>query len=192
MSWLKLHLLLPITPIANVTPFEPSPTPSMENWLPQDPSLGPKRLRTAALHGVREGVCPGVGPEWWLACPPLCVAECREQAPHPLTCLLPASQKWQSACSCPFFCVCVSFLIFLVQNLPQLHMHAVIFSCIWFLCIFQLKQRCIQVQALQHCSQEPQVLGLSERDTVQGRAGPLTLAWIAPLGRELGHGKAGL
>ena len=67
VSWLKLHLLLPITLIANMTPFEPSPTPSMENWLPRNPSLGPKRLGTGALHGVREGVCPGVGPDGWLA-----------------------------------------------------------------------------------------------------------------------------
>lgn len=79
----------------------------------------------------------------------------------------------------------------MVQNLPQLHMHAVIFVAYSFF-VLLTQMRCVQVQALQHFSQEPQVPDLSEKDTVQGRAGPLTLAWIAPLGRELGRGKAGL
>lgn len=85
VSWLKLHLLLPITPIANMTPLEPSPTPSMENCLPRNLSLGPKRLGTAALHGMREGVSRGRARG--VACiagPPLRGAECREQAQYPL------------------------------------------------------------------------------------------------------------
>ena len=55
--------------------------------------------------------------------------------------LLPALQKWQLG-------VLVS-LYLVVHSLPQLHMHAVIFSLIRFLCILSLKETCVQGQALQ-------------------------------------------
>ena len=56
--------------------------------------------------------------------------------------LLPAFQKWQLGF---FFGLFLSF----VQNLPQRHLDAVIFSPIQFLCILLLEERCVQVQ---HCS----------------------------------------
>ena len=50
----------------------------------------------------------------------------------------------------PLLVLC-GFLVFLylVHNLPQLCMHAVIFSPLQFLCILLLKERFVQVQALQ-------------------------------------------
>ena len=47
---------------------------------------------------------------------------------------------------------------FALVNLPQEHMHTVIFSPIQFLCILLLEERCVQVQALQ---QRVPVPGLS-------------------------------
>ena len=54
---------------------------------------------------------------------------------------LPALQKLQLG----FFV----FLYLLVHNLPQLHIHAVIFSPLEFLCIVLLEETYAQVQALQ-------------------------------------------
>ena len=58
--------------------------------------------------------------------------------------LLRALQKWQLG----FFGLFVSFS----KALPRLRMRAVIFSPIQFLCVLLLEERCVQVQALQHCS----------------------------------------
>ena len=89
----------------------------------------------------------------------------------------------QGACAVPCFCSwppafapgsskgAVGFFgLFLsfVQNLPQHahscpnmqccpNMHTVIFSPIQFLCILLLEERCVQGQALQHCSKGSQV-----------------------------------
>ena len=58
-----------------------------------------------------------------------------------------------------------------VLNLPQ-RMQAVIFNHIQFLCILLLQERCIQVQALQHCSEGSQVpaclVNLSELEQEAG------------------------
>ena len=43
----------------------------------------------------------------------------------------------------------LAFLYCIVRNLPQLHMHAVIFSPVQFLCILLLQETFVQVQALQ-------------------------------------------
>ena len=50
-----------------------------------------------------------------------------------------------------------SLCIFWVQNLPQLHMHAIMFSPIQFLCILLFKERCVQVQGLQRRVPGPSV-----------------------------------
>ena len=41
------------------------------------------------------------------------------------------------------------FFVSCIKNLPQLRMHAVIFSPLWFLCILLLEETFVQVQALQ-------------------------------------------
>ena len=101
-------------------------------------------------------MCPGVGLEGWLRCfaHPSGGVVCWGHAQYPAFApdtllLLWALQKWQLG----YFGLFVSF----VQNLPQLHMHLVIFSHIQFLCILLLEERCVQVQALQHCSKGSQV-----------------------------------
>ena len=64
-------------------------------------------------------MCPGVGPEVWLkwSAHPLGGVECRGHAQCPA--FAPSSSE-----------VAVRFLVFLylVHNLPQLHMHTVTFS----------------------------------------------------------------
>ena len=40
----------------------------------------------------------------------------------------------------------------LLQNLPQMCMHTAPYSPLQFLCILLLEERCVQVQAWQHCS----------------------------------------
>ena len=62
-------------------------------------------------------------------------------------------QKWQLG-------FLVSLYLF-VQNLPQPHLLEVIFSPIQFLCILLLKERCVQVQALQQRVPGSQVPNLS-------------------------------
>ena len=74
-----------------------------------------------------------------MICPPLGGAERRGHAQCPA--FAPSSSE-----------VAVGFLIFLylvVHNLPQLCMHAAIFSPFQFLCIFLLEEMFVQVQALQ-------------------------------------------
>ena len=109
----------------------------------------PKAGQACSLYEVRVGVCPGIMPEGWLRCftHPLGGVVCRRLVQYPV--LLQPLQKWQLG----FFGLC----IFGVQNLPQLCMHTLIFSPIQFLCILLLKERCVQVQALQHCSKGLQV-----------------------------------
>ena len=104
-----------------------------------------------SIYGVKVGVCPGVGPEGWLRwfAHPFVVLSAGGHAQYPAFAtntqfLLPALQKWQLGF--------LSFCIFWILNLPQLHRHTVIFSPIQFLCILLLEERCVQVQALQHCS----------------------------------------
>ena len=77
----------------------------------------------------------------------------------------------QGACSVPCFCsphpvfapgsskLAVGFFWSLCIFCPEFapNYHAVIFSPIQFLCILLLEERCVQVQALQHCSKGPQV-----------------------------------
>ena len=110
---------------------------------------------------MRVGVSPGVGLQGWLRCfaHPLGGVLCRRHVQYPAFApdtlfLLQVLQKGQLG-----FLV---FLCLLVQNLPQLHVHAVIFSPIQFLCILLLEEMFVQVQALQHCSKGSQVPGLSQ------------------------------
>ena len=49
-----------------------------------------------------------------------------------------------------------SFLYPWSRICPSGYIHVVIFSPIWFLCILLLEVRCVQVQALQHCSKGSQ------------------------------------
>ena len=78
----------------------------------------------------------------------------------------------QGACTVPCFCSqhpgfalgsseveigCFGLFVSFVQNLSQLHRHAVIFSPMWFLCILLLEERFAQEQALQHLQQRSQV-----------------------------------
>ena len=86
-------------------------------------------------------MCPGVRSEGWLrwSAQPFGGAECRGHAQCPA--FAPSSSE-----------VAVGFLVFLylvVHNLPQLDMHTVIFSPLWFLCILLLEETFVQVQALQ-------------------------------------------
>ena len=81
----------------------------------------------------------------------------------------------QGACAGPCFCpqhpafapgsseMAVGFLVFLylVHNLPQLCMHAVIFSPLWFLCILLLEKVFVWVQALQQRVPDPRSQSVS-------------------------------
>ena len=73
------------------------------------------------LYGVRVGVCPGVGSEAWLRwfAHPLGGGVCRGHARYA------AFAPGPSEVAVGFFLI---FLYLFVYNLPQLHMHAVIFS----------------------------------------------------------------
>ena len=99
---------------------------------------------------------PGVGLEWWLSwfahpfrghvqriCPVLCFGS---QLPS----FVPGLQKWRLV-------VLGVFLYLVVHSLTQLHMHAVIFSPLQFLPVLLFVERCVQMQALQRCSQGSQV-----------------------------------
>ena len=101
------------------------------------------RRGAGSLCGVRVGACPGVELEGWLRCfaHPSDGVVCRGHAQYPT--FAPSS----SELAVGFFCCCC--FVSCVQNLPQLCMHAVIFSPLQFLSILLLKERCVQVQALQ-------------------------------------------
>ena len=89
---------------------------------------------------MRIGAGPGVGPEGWLrwSARPFGGAECRGHAQCPA--FAPSSSE---------VAVGVLDFLYLVHNLPQLDMHTVIFSPLWFLCILLLDETFVQVQALQ-------------------------------------------
>ena len=89
--------------------------------------------RAHSLYRMRAGVCPGVRPEGRLRCSahPLGGAECRRCVQ------LPAF-----APGCSEVAVVLLFSLYLlVHNLPQLLMHAVIFTPSQFLCICCLRRR---------------------------------------------------
>ena len=74
--------------------------------------------------------------------------------------------------------------LYLVQNLPQLGMHVVIFSPIQFLYILLLEERCVQVLALQRkgprphpVSDRPQNVQLRKRLSVFPGVS-LSLSWV--------------
>ena len=77
--------------------------------------------QAGSLYGVRVGMCPRVRPEGWLRCfaHPLGGAGCRGHAQYPA--FAPSSSEVAVG-------VFLVFLYLFVQNLPQLHMHAIIFS----------------------------------------------------------------
>ena len=98
-------------------------------------------------YGVKVGVCPGVEPGGWLRwlAHPWGGVECRGHSQYPV--FAPGSSE-----------VAVAYLVslYLVQNLPQLHMRTaqlhmrtVIFSPLKFLCILLMEVMFFQVQALQ-------------------------------------------
>ena len=60
--------------------------------------------------------------------------------------LLHALQKWHLGCL---------VFLYLVHNLPQLLLQAVIFSLLQFVCIFLLEERYVQVQTLQQMAPSP-------------------------------------
>ena len=66
---------------------------------------------------------------------------------------LVTKQQTTSKVAIEFFGLSVSS----VQSLPQMHMHTVVFSPTQFLCILLLREKCVQVQTLQHCSKGSQV-----------------------------------
>ena len=113
-----------------------------------------------SLYGLRVGVCPEVwleGQLRHLAHPQLVLCA---GGLHSTLFLLPnlcfSSTLFKSG-SWVFW----SLLIFGVQNLPQLCLHAVIFSLIQFLCILLLEERCVQVQALQQSLPGPRPVSAS-------------------------------
>ena len=98
---------------------------------------------------------PGVGPEGWLRqfAHPFGGAVCRGHAQYPAFASDPSE-------------VAAGFLVSLyhvVCNLPQLHMHAVIFSPLQFLCILLLKKTFVQVQTLQQSVPGPRSQPVSGR-----------------------------
>ena len=100
-----------------------------------------RRGGACSQRGLRVEVCQGVGLEGWPGwfAHPLGCGVCRVRAQYPA--FAPGSSKvafW-------IFGLFVSF----VQNWPQLHITCIYFSPIQFLCILLLKERCVQVQALQ-------------------------------------------
>ena len=103
-------------------------------------------------------MCPGVGPEAWLRwfAHPFGGAVCRGFCFLLFLLLLLALQKWQLG----FF---GGLFLSFVQNLPQLCMHAVIFSPLWFLCILLFEERVVQVQALQQRVPGPRSQPVSAR-----------------------------
>ena len=114
-------------------------------------------MRAGSLYGVRVGVCPGVRLAGWLrwSAHPFVVL-CAGGMRSALLLLL-ALQKWQL--------VFLVFLYLVIHNLPQLHMHTVIFSPVWFLCILVLKETFAQVQALQQKVPDPSLSHSPLRDS---------------------------
>ena len=101
-------------------------------------------------------MCPGFGREGRLRCfaHPLGGVVCRGHAQYPAFApdtlfLLQALQKWQLG-------FLVSLYLLDPEFAPTVHACSY-FSPILFLCILLLKERCVQVQALQHCSKGSQV-----------------------------------
>ena len=98
---------------------------------------------------MKVGVCPGVRPEGWLSGlpTPLVVLSAGGMRSTLLLLLTPYFCSWLfRSGSWGFF-----FLVFLclVHNLPHLHMQAIIFSPLQFLCILLLEETFAQVQTLQ-------------------------------------------
>ena len=78
-------------------------------------SLGWRWGASWSVNGVRIGASPRIRPEGWLGCPAFAQDTSEVE---------------------------VGFLVFLylVYNLPQLHMQSAIFSPLWFLCLLLLKE----------------------------------------------------
>ena len=96
-----------------------------------------------SLYGIRAGECPGVQQEGWLryCAHPLCWVQGAWTVPyfssqHPVF-VLSSSEVAGGL----FFVFCL-FVSFWVQNLPQLHMHEVIFSLKIFLHCVALEEVC--------------------------------------------------
>ena len=62
------------------------------------------------------------------------------------------------------FCFVFLVSVYLVQNLPQLCIHIVISSLLWFLSILLLEEMFVQAQALQQSSKGSQVPGLFQNE----------------------------
>ena len=128
------------------------------------PCLSPEGRQACSLCEGRVGMCPGVrlkgglGLGLGLAHPiGSIVCSILLLLLHPLFLLL-VLQNWQ-------FWVFWSLCVF-VQNLPQLHMHAVIFSFIQFLCILLLRRSPdASIAALQQTVPGPRLSHSSLRDS---------------------------
>ena len=118
---------------------------------------------TFISHGVRVGVCPGVRPEGelrWFA-HPLDAVVCRGHTQYPafVPDTLVFFQALQNCGSWVSWSLCISWD---QKFAPTVHV-PVIFSPIQFLCSLFLEERCVQVQALQLCSEGSQVPGLCQQ-----------------------------
>ena len=127
-------------------------------------SLGRERGRQACssfLHGVRVGVCPGVGQRGGLGVLSTgYVVLSAGGMLRTLFMLLTPSfySKLFKSDSWVFWSLCILW----GQNLTPLCLDTVIFSPTWFLCILLLEEGCVQMQALQHCCEGSQVPGLCQ------------------------------
>ena len=91
----------------------------------------------------------------WVVCPPFRWCCVQGACTVPCFCYqLPVFAPGSSEVAVGLFC---GFFVSFVQNLPQLHMHTVTFSPFQFLPVLRFVERCVQVQALQHCSRGSQV-----------------------------------
>ena len=112
------------------------------------PLLAPRSGGEGSLYGVRVGVGPGVGQEWWLkwAAHPLVVLSARGLRRTLL--LLPAPQKWQLG----FWSFCILLFIICPKcACTQLFLVPYIFFV--FCCLRRRLSRC------KHCSKGSQVPG---------------------------------
>ena len=114
-------------------------------------------------------------PEVWLEvaevfCPPLCVVKCKRRTQYPA--FAPSSSK----------VVVEQFglFVYFVQTLLLLHMQAVNFSPVHFLCVLLLEETFVQVQALQSRVPSPSLSSLPR---------PFQLQSLRELHREEGLGR---
>ena len=172
--------------------IEPGSLALHADSLPTELPGKPKSLRgqwAYFLPGVTVRMCSGVGPEGWegrLRCfdYPSGGVECRGHAqysafaPNTQFCFqLFRGSSWVSWYLYSFW----------VQSLPQVATHSFIFSPLLFLCILLLKERCDQIQTLQHRNKGSQVPACLKRTSRRHKSRPQA----RPGETRLGRGSAG-